>query len=261
MNQEENIKRLQEPFSFKDVEWKIQCATKDKARGMAVPYLNSRAIQTRLDEVIGAANWKNAYSPWQNNSQLCGLSIYDSERGEWVTKYDGAEKTDIEPVKGGLSDSFKRAACVWGIGRYLYELGGIWVEIEQRGKSSVIKENQYAKLEAEYNKAVATIFNASKGKTQAAPEQKTPPVSPMPDNAPPPVTAGSSDYRVQSVTTSGKESLKVELVKPSGEVITAFIKKGDNAVKTGSRLKEVSIAVKTGRYGPYNVIDGYKIAA
>jgi len=264
MNQEENIKRLLDPFKFKDVEWKIQCTTKEKDRGMAVAYINSRAIQTRLDEVIGASNWKNSYVPWQNNAQLCGLSIYDSERGEWVTKYDGAVNTDIEPVKGGLSDSFKRAACLWGIGRYLYELGGIWVEIEPRGKSSGIKDNQYAKLEAEYNKAVAMKFNAAnnQGKTPVAPpEQKTPPVSQTPDNAPPAVTAGSSDYRVQSVTASGNKSLKVELVKPSGEVISAYTKKDDNAIKTGSRLKEVKLSVKDGRYGPYNVIDDYKIAA
>jgi len=258
MNQEENIKRLQAPFSFRDVEWKIQCATKDKARGMAVAYLNSRAIQTRLDEIIGAGNWKNSYVPWQTNAQLCGLSIYDTERGDWVTKYDGSANTDIEPVKGGLTDSFKRAACLWGIGRYLYELGGIWVEIEQRGNSSVIKENQYAKLETEYNKAVAMILTA-KGKTPA--EQKATPVSPTSDNTQSAVTTASFDYRVQSVTTSGKESLKVELVKPSGEVVSAFAKRSDNIIKTGIRLKDVKLAVKTGRYGPYNVIDDYKIAA
>jgi hypothetical protein len=261
MKQEETIKRLQEPFSFKDVEWKIQCATKDKDRGMAVAYLNSRAIQTRLDEIIGAGNWKNSYVPWQNNAQLCGLSIYNSERGEWVTKYDGADKTDIEPVKGGLSDSFKRAACLWGIGRYLYELGGVWVEIEPRGNSSVIKQDQYAKLETEYNKAVEKISNA-KGKTPAAPaEQKTTPVSPAQNNAQSAVTTTSFDYRVQSVTTSGKESLKVELVNSSGEVVSAFAKRSDNNIKTGIRLKDVKLAVKTGRNGPYNVIDNYKIAA
>lgn len=157
MNQD-SLKRLREPFAFKDVEWKIQVTTQDKTRGMAVAYIDSRAIQNRLDEVIGTFHWKNTFAPWQNNSQICGLSVYDDERGDWVTKYDGAENTDIEPIKGGLSDSFKRAACVWGIGRYLYELGGIWVEIEQRGKSSVIRDNQYAKLEAEYNNAVAKMM-------------------------------------------------------------------------------------------------------
>jgi hypothetical protein len=48
------LQRLREPFAFKDVEWKIQVTTQDKARGMAVAYIDSRAIQNRLDEVIGA---------------------------------------------------------------------------------------------------------------------------------------------------------------------------------------------------------------
>lgn len=191
MNQD-YMKRLREPFAFKDVEWKIQVTTQDKIRGMAVAYIDSRAIQNRLDEVVGAFNWKNTFAPWQNNAQICGLSIYDSERGDWVTKYDGAENTDIEPIKGGLSDSFKRAACVWAIGRYLYELGGIWVEIEQRGKSSIIKENQYAKLEAEYNNAIAKMFGAptTQGNTPAAPANTSqPPQRQVQSNTPPVVAS------------------------------------------------------------------------
>jgi len=42
MNQEEIIKRLREPFAFKDVEWKVQVTTQDKVRGMAVAYIDSR---------------------------------------------------------------------------------------------------------------------------------------------------------------------------------------------------------------------------
>lgn len=36
MNYDEIIKRLREPFSSKEIEWKIQVTTQDKARGMAV---------------------------------------------------------------------------------------------------------------------------------------------------------------------------------------------------------------------------------
>jgi hypothetical protein len=46
-----------------------------------------------------------------------------------VTKWDGAENSQIESVKGGLSDSFKRAAVKWSIGRYLYRLEEGWAEI------------------------------------------------------------------------------------------------------------------------------------
>ena len=64
-----------------------------------------------------------------------GISVllYESERDraalwkaknndEWITKWDGADKTNFEATKGGLSDSMKRAAYQWGIGRYLYQL-------------------------------------------------------------------------------------------------------------------------------------------
>ena len=128
LDHEEIIKRLREPFSSKDVEWKIQVTTQDKARGMAVAYLDARAVQKRLDDIVGPFNWKNVYSLWHDNSQICGISIFNAERNEWVTKFDGAENSDIEPIKGGLSDSFKRAATAWGIGRYLYEMDGIWVD-------------------------------------------------------------------------------------------------------------------------------------
>ncbi len=50
----------------------------------------------------------------------CGISIkIDSE---WVTKWDAAENTQVEAVKGGRSGAMKRAAVQWGIGRYLYNL-------------------------------------------------------------------------------------------------------------------------------------------
>jgi hypothetical protein len=233
---------------------------------MAVAYIDSRAIQNRLDEVMGAFNWMNTFSPWQNNAQICGLSVYDSERGDWVTKYDGAENTDIEPVKGGLSDSFKRAACVWGIGRYLYELVGIWVEIEQRGKSSIIKDNQYARLEAEYNRVVSRMFGTAANRTNT-PVPVQPPVASEPsaptvnNSQPLAINAKDSDYWVQSVKPSGKESQLLELVNTGGEVVAAYVKKSDNALKPGSRLQNVDIVQRQSTYGLYNLISGYQIAA
>ena len=75
MKHEDIIKRLREPFAFRDIEWKIQVTTQDKARGMAVAYIVSRAIQNRLDETVGAFNWRNTFSPWQNNAQICGFRL------------------------------------------------------------------------------------------------------------------------------------------------------------------------------------------
>ena len=139
MNYEEIIKRLKEPFSSKEIEWKLQVTTQDNAQGMAVACLDARAVQKRLDEVVGPFNWKNIYSLWHDNSQICGISIFYAERNEWITKFDGAENPDIEPINGGLSESFNRAASAWGVGRYLYEMDGILVEVEAKDKGSNLR--------------------------------------------------------------------------------------------------------------------------
>jgi hypothetical protein len=128
-----------------------------------------------------------------------------------------------------------------------------------------IKKDQYGKLEAEYNRAVAKIFPntaINQGKAPAAPtEQKPPPVLPTEGNTQPAVADTSYDYTVQSVKQSGQESQLVELKNKKGEVISAYIKKGDDAVKSGTKLKDVDIVEKDSKFGKYNMINGYVIAA
>lgn len=85
----------------------------------------------------------------KKDSQLCGIAIHFEGKG-FITKWDGAEDSDIEPIKGGLSDSMKRAAYQWGIGRVLYSLDTVWVDIERRGKSYVIKDSERRKLDNAY---------------------------------------------------------------------------------------------------------------
>ena len=145
---------LAKPFAPEDLEWRIQVTNQEKSKGLAVPYVTNRAIQDRLDEVVGPENWRNEYKLWhkgdKKEAQLCGISIYLEERKEWLTKWDGAEDTDIEPVKGGLSDSMKRAAVQFGIGRVLYKMNTVWVQIEQKGRSFLIKDQERTKLDRAY---------------------------------------------------------------------------------------------------------------
>ena len=130
MTQEEIINGLKAPFPFWEIEWKPQVAKKDNSQVLAVPYVDSRAIQNRLDKVVGPFNWITDFKIWHPNSQLCSIAIYDEEKKIWIEKQDGAGNTAIEAVKGGLSDAMKRAAVQWGIGRYLYNIDDIWVKAE-----------------------------------------------------------------------------------------------------------------------------------
>lgn len=155
-----DLRKLAEPFPGEDIEWFIGATTKDKTRGLAIPFITNRAVQERLDEVCGPDGWRNEYKTlgereiYDNNSQyigkkssqLCGISIWSEERQEWITKWDGAEESDIEAIKGSLSSAMKRAAVQWGIGRYLYYLESPWVEIESQGRSHKIKDNQVISL-------------------------------------------------------------------------------------------------------------------
>ncbi len=283
MNYEEIIKRLREPFTGREIEWKIQVTTQDKSRGMAVAYMDARAVQKRLDEVVGPFNWKNVYSLWHDNSQICGISIFNDERGEWVTKFDGAENSDIEPIKGGLSDSFKRSAIVWGIGRYLYDMEGVWVEIEPRGKSFAIKQSEYGKLEKEYNAMLNRISGtkpapqgnvarqtqaASTGNarqmqavsTENARQAQTAPAAKETNNQQQPAFPGY-EYKVRSIRPSGKSSQFLELVDRKGSVVKAYIRATDQSIRTGSCLNNVQIEKRNGNYGEYNLINAYQLAA
>jgi len=118
-----DLNKLDEPFSASDIEWRVQqCGiAKSGPWAMVLAYVTNRAIMKRLDDVCGKSGWRNEYRDIPNNGGVeCGISI--KVGGEWITKWDAAENTQVEAVKGGRSGAMKRAAVQWGIGRYLYQL-------------------------------------------------------------------------------------------------------------------------------------------
>ena len=135
MDQKEIEQMLKRPFKADEIEWRISRAGKKgdgKLWATCLAYVSNRAIMNRLDEVFGVGGWKNEYVAWKGDSQLCGISAkFD---GEWIAKWDGAGDTDFESIKGGLSDSMKRAAVQWGIGRYLYNLDETFAAVSETGK-------------------------------------------------------------------------------------------------------------------------------
>ena len=136
---------LHQPFPPSEIEWRVGSTNADKTSGLALGYLTARHVMDRLDAVCGVANWQDRYE-FHGTRTICYLSIRIGD--EWITKADGAGDSDVEAEKGAISDALKRAAVKWGIGRYLYDLGNIWVDIEPAGRSVRIKRDQYAKLES-----------------------------------------------------------------------------------------------------------------
>ncbi|MGM9605747.1 MAG: Rad52/Rad22 family DNA repair protein [Faecousia sp.] len=284
---------LAQPFAPEDLEWRLQVTSKDKTRGLAVPYVTNRAIQTRLDDVVGPENWYNDFKPWhgagKKQAQLCGIAIYFEGRG-FITKWDGAEDSDIEAVKGGLSDSMKRAAVQWGVGRVLYSMDTVWVDIEPRGDSYVIRDSERPKLDEAYLSTLKRLqlTPAAPGGAQAqltptTPRQSTPasqpsaPVKPpeSQNTVAPSAPAGKTtefphktepeyEYIVESAQVQNgmnSKSTTVMLKGRDGKVTKAFARGAHEDLTPGTLLVQVKLSLKKQNTVVFNFLESYEIAA
>ncbi len=122
-------RELLDPFDPFDIEWRLQQTGESNGKkwGMVLAYITNRAIMERLDNVFGVGGWQNEYIELNDGGFICGIRAKIGD--EWVVKYDGANATDIEAIKGGLSNAMKRAGVQWGIGRYLYRLDTTFVTL------------------------------------------------------------------------------------------------------------------------------------
>lgn len=100
-------------------QWRVQSFSKFKPQASCVAYIDARDVMNLLDEVCGPENWQSDYKQ-VNGNVYAGIGIWINER--WVWKWDAGTETKVEKEKGEASDSFKRAAVKWGIGRFLYDL-------------------------------------------------------------------------------------------------------------------------------------------
>ncbi len=139
------FEQLAAPFDPSEVDWRVGSTTKDKAKGMALAYIDARTVMDRLDAVCGPAGWQNKYV-MEGSKTVCEIGILCGDT--WVWKADGAGDSDVEAEKGALSDAFKRAAVRWGVGRYLYNLKSPWVALKAFGNSYAIADEAKPQLDA-----------------------------------------------------------------------------------------------------------------
>ncbi len=109
---------LAAPFDAHEVKTRSQS-------GRQLHYVTARTVMNRLDAVLGPENWWDEYTP-SEHSVSCRLTLRLPD-GSTLTKGDAggyagmADQGDDD--KSGFSDSFKRAAVKFGVGRYLYRDG------------------------------------------------------------------------------------------------------------------------------------------
>ena len=87
-------------------------------------YKDARVDQIILDEEVGEMNWQRKHT---RDNANCIVSIWDSNKCQWIEKEDTGTESFSEAEKGLASDSFKRACFNWGIGRELYTAPFIWI--------------------------------------------------------------------------------------------------------------------------------------
>ncbi len=125
---------LAAPFELDEIKFKPQVVKGNRA--MALAYVDARVIQDRLDNVLGVEGWQDEYTRLEDGSVICKLRLRLG--GEWITKMDVGSPSEQpdggDRTKAAFSDSLKRAAVKFGIGRYLYRLPSNWCDYDPAKK-------------------------------------------------------------------------------------------------------------------------------
>lgn len=135
--------QLAAPFDPAELRWKPGSKSGDRSRAMIMPYVTGRAIMDRLDLVFGPAGWSDSYERIDGKAWRCRITA--TIDGRDVFKEGLSDEPQFEAIKGGASGALKRAAVKWGIGRYLYRLPAVWVDIKNgyaRGNAVDIRDGR-----------------------------------------------------------------------------------------------------------------------
>ena len=106
------INNMFRTLKAEEIEVRVQSVKNGKANMLL--YIDSRAVTKLLDETVGPMNWQTEF--YEVNGQTIGkLGIWDSEKQQWIWKSDTGTESNIEAVKGLISDVYKRMLSRWGV--------------------------------------------------------------------------------------------------------------------------------------------------
>ena len=106
------INNMFRTLKAEEIEVRVQSVKNGKANMLL--YIDSRAVTKLLDETVGPMNWQTEF--YEVNGQTIGkLGIWDEEKKQWIFKSDTGTESNIEAVKGLISDVYKRMLSRWGV--------------------------------------------------------------------------------------------------------------------------------------------------
>ena len=137
------LRAMEIPFDVDLVQWRVTEWSEDGTRGLMMPYADPRAYSDRLNNLFTPAGWTRRYTvqtsaPVQRSKRgpaakilvTCEVTI------AWIGTNSGTgeEWSDKEnALTGAEAQAFKRALSCFGLGRYLYDMDGEWIELDQNG--------------------------------------------------------------------------------------------------------------------------------
>ena len=144
---------LSEPFDPSEIKWRVTATSTNQTkhgaqkRGQLVAYADQRAYTDRLNDVFGEWGWTRSYdiqmaqnferrAPGDKTRTAVAAKVvvvskvtihgFGSHTGvgeEWADDQNAATRAEAQ--------AFKRACACFGLGRYLYDLDTVWVDLDQ----------------------------------------------------------------------------------------------------------------------------------
>jgi hypothetical protein len=177
------LERASRPFDPEEIEFSVKATSRDRKRALMVAHLTARSVMDRLDDMVreglleswtttfevverGAAKVQTRDGGKEENRYAVVARIHlELPGGKTLVKEDVGEG---DTLKGAFSDALKRAAVHLGIGRYLYRLGEMWVDLpEGRDYPS---EEEIRRLRAKLRSLNRQETRAERSRAQGGPQ-------------------------------------------------------------------------------------------
>jgi hypothetical protein len=137
------LRALEIPFDANLVQWRVTEWSDEGRRGLMMPYADPRAYSDRLNGLFTPAGWTRRYrvqasAPVQRSKRGPAAKILVTCEATiaciGTNSGTGEEWSDKEnALTGAEAQAFKRALSCFGLGRYLYDVDGEWIELDQHG--------------------------------------------------------------------------------------------------------------------------------
>lgn len=257
----ELLTALAVPFAESLVSWVVMATRPGKRgkQGLVVPYADPRAYTDRLNGLVTAAGWTREYavevvhgfdrkkkgtdstSAAAKVLVVCKVTIFNlgthSGTGE-------AWADDENAMTSAEAQAFKRSCSCFGLGRYLYDVPGCWVELNEQERPISYPD---LPISAKASGGATHRWGGQRG--QAAPASRKSPNATASNSAARSTSGNDKSARQSSPDTGAKNGTRQSLLNEIGR-LQALV---------GDKLSAKIVAAVTGVQDLASVTDAGKL--